>query len=326
MQQSTQPIKQSLWQALKDLDFLSSFFSWFFMLLTRLSEPLMLLSTLYIVAETGVPAIAMPALHNLAIGIMITAPEVILPGSFVVAARAQKHARLLFAVCWTFVLLTLITLISLFVWHFTGQALAWLMCARCAAAVGYSILMRVMSHTHDQVQVVSVPDVTERFTEHLQRIETKFDRRIVETEQHMTERFTELLQSLERTITEQIERTSTGHQDLPVLAELVTLPAQLECQVQASQAEMRAMLQEVKATMEASTARPRLALVESLPKGGVNTSENGIDKAAFVRQCFTEHPEMRNADIQRKASEQGVNISPAYISELRKAFTEEQSA
>ncbi len=105
MQQSTLPTKQSLWQALKELDFLSSFF------------------------------------------------------------RAQKHARLLFAVCWTFVLLTLITLISLFVWHFTGQALAWLMCARCAAAVGYSILMRVMSHTHDQVQVVSVPDVLARLAE-----------------------------------------------------------------------------------------------------------------------------------------------------------------
>src|SRR5205823_14475799 len=106
------------------------------------------------------------------------------------------------------------------------------------------------------------------------------ERRIVETEKHVTERFTELLQSLERTVTEQIERTSTGHQDLPALAELVTLPAQLERQVQASQAEMRAMLQEVKATVETNTARPRLALVEALPKGGANTSESGFDKAA----------------------------------------------
>src|SRR6266568_8385009 len=156
MQQGTFPTKQSLWQALKDLDFLSQFFSWFFMLLTRFSEPLMLLSTLYIVAEAGVPAIALPALHNLAIGIMICAPEIILPGSFVVAARAQEHARLLFAICWIFVGLTLLTLISLFVWHFTGTSLAWLMCARCAAAVGYSILMRVMAHGQqvNQGQVV----------------------------------------------------------------------------------------------------------------------------------------------------------------------------
>ena len=28
--QNTFPTKQSLWQALKDLDFLSQFFSWFF--------------------------------------------------------------------------------------------------------------------------------------------------------------------------------------------------------------------------------------------------------------------------------------------------------
>src|SRR5256885_14527244 len=83
--------KRTIWQALKELDFLSAFFSWFFMLLTRLAEPLMLLSTLYIIAEAGVSAITVPALHNLAIGIMITAPEIILPGSFVVASRTQEQ-------------------------------------------------------------------------------------------------------------------------------------------------------------------------------------------------------------------------------------------
>lgn len=181
--------QRDFWQALKELDFLSAFFSWFFMLLTRLSEPLMLLATLYVVGEAGVPAIALPGLHNLAIGIMITAPEIILPGSFVVAGRAQEHARLLFAVCWTFVLLTLITLISLFVWHFSGSSLAWLMCARCAAAVGYSILMRVMSHRSPLVQTVSVPDVlasVSEITEHLQRIEATTERRITEIEQRIT--------------------------------------------------------------------------------------------------------------------------------------------
>jgi hypothetical protein len=90
-------------QWLRDLEFVTDFFSWLFALFSRLAEPLMLICTLYIVAEAGVPAIALPALHNLAVGIMICAPEIILPGSFVVASRAQQHARLLFAVCWTFV-------------------------------------------------------------------------------------------------------------------------------------------------------------------------------------------------------------------------------
>src|SRR2546421_1018344 len=126
----------------------------------------------------------------------------------------------------------------------------------CAVLYGRVVhdLKQEMIHMMPVAQVQA--NISELFTEHLQRIETKTARQISESER----RFTELLQSLERTITERIERTSTDYQDLPVLAELVTLPAQLERQVQASQAEMRAMLQEVKATVEASTTRPRLSL------------------------------------------------------------------
>lgn len=183
-------LPRDFWQTLKDLHFVTDFFSWLFALFSRLAEPLMLLCTLYIVAEAGVPAIALPALHNLAIGILICAPEIILPGSFVVASRAQEHARLLFAVCWTFVALTLLTLISLFVWHFAGAALAWLMCARCAAAVGYSILMRVISHGQqvNQVQTVSAPDVLASVTEitaHLQAVEVHTARLVAESEQRI---------------------------------------------------------------------------------------------------------------------------------------------
>ncbi len=55
-------------------------------------------------------------------------------------------------------------------------------------------------------------------------------------------------------------------------------------------------------------------------------SQAGFEKAAFIRQMLIERPELRNADIQRLAAEQGITISPAYISELRKASTSEQSA
>ena len=60
----------------------------------------------------------------------------------------------------------------------------------------------------------------------------------------------------------------------------------------------------------------------STPK--TNRTEN--DKGAFVRRCLSETPNMRNTDIQRKAREQGITISPAYISEIRKAFLREQTA
>jgi hypothetical protein len=57
---------------------------------------------------------------------------------------------------------------------------------------------------------------------------------------------------------------------------------------------------------------------------GANSTES--DKGAFVRRCLGETPTMRNTDIQRKAREQGITISPAYISEIRKAFFGEQTA
>jgi hypothetical protein len=315
--------RRDIWQALKELDFLSAFFSWFFMLLTRLSEPLMLLATLYVIAEAGVPAIALPALHNLALGIMITAPEIILPGSFVVASRTQEHARILFAVCWLFVLLTLVTLISLFVWHLSGTSLAWLMCARCAAAVGYSILMRVMSHGRDQVQMVSVPGLTERLAEIEANLQSMTIERIAETERRITTTLQELTEELSRTSNEQ-----KASPDLVSITEtLQGLPALLDKMTQATQTQLRQAMQEVKTTVEANTGRPKLALVESSRSiSGANTETKEFDKGAFVRSCLTEYPTIRNSEIQRKASELGHTISPGYISDIRKAFLEEQTA
>jgi hypothetical protein len=315
--------RRDFWQALKELDFLSAFFSWFFMLLTRLSEPLMLLATLYVIAEAGVPAITLPALHNLAIGIMITAPEIILPGSFVVASRTQEHARILFAVCWLFVVLTLVTLVSLFVWHLSGTSLAWLMCARCAAAVGYSILMRVMSHSRDQVQMISATSLTERLTKVEANVQRMTIERIAETEQRITTTLQELTERIERTANEQ--KTSPGLTD--ITETLQSLPALLDKMAQATHTQLRQVMQEVKTTVEANTGRPKLALVESpSSKSGENIETNEFNKGAFVRSCLTEYPTIRNSEIQRKASELGHTISPGYISDIRKAFLEEQTA
>ena len=77
--------------------------------------------------------------------------------------------------------------------------------------------------------------------------------------------------------------------------------------------------------------RPKLSVVEantehltanSTPK----TNRTESDKGTFVLRCLTDTPSMRNTDIQRKAREQGITISPAYISEIRKAFFREQTA
>ena len=99
------------------------------------------------------------------------------------------------------------------------------------------------------------------------------------------------------------------------LADLASLPTVFEKQ-------LRQAVQEVK---EATMNRPRLSLVGTLPKQdehSVRASESETDKGAFVRSCLTEHPEWRNAEIQRAASEKGITISPAHISQVRKALKE----
>lgn len=195
---------------LRELYFVTDFFSWLFALLSRLAEPFMLLAVLYVVAEAGVPSLSSPALHNLSVAIMICSPEIILPGAFVVARQAEQYSRLLFTVCWCFVALTLVTLVSLFVWRMSGDTRAWLMSARCATAFAYSILMRVMSHSlqTERGQEANTASKSEHEAIHtlIERIE-QLSLTVTQITTTVTEIKSEQLSIPERTSTNEIEST-----------------------------------------------------------------------------------------------------------------------
>jgi hypothetical protein len=194
-----------LW--LKELAFVTDFFSWLFALLSRLAEPFMLLSVLYVVAEAGVPSISSPALHNLSIAIMICSPEIILPGAFVVARQSQQYSRLLFTVCWCFVTLTLVTLVSLFVWRMTGEERAWLMSARCATAFAYSILMRVISHGSQEQSEQTEQSANKSEQEAIQQLLERIEKLTITVTEITTRPQHEQLSIPERTITNEIDST-----------------------------------------------------------------------------------------------------------------------
>ncbi len=138
-----------LWHALTNLHFITSFFGWFFMLLSRLAEPLMTLSAIYIIICAGIPQWKVGGVYNVGVAIMIAAPEIILPGAFVLAGQYSEHsdkrARMLYWVAWLFVALTFFTLADLFIFHLEGNALNVLMWGRCAVGIAYSILLRVLT-------------------------------------------------------------------------------------------------------------------------------------------------------------------------------------
>jgi hypothetical protein len=197
-----------------------------------------------------------------------------------------------------------------------------LVIGRSIAAVLYGRVVHDLKQ--DIARMMPVADVQARFTD--------FTEHLTEIEQRISNQVTEKFQLLEHSLTEHIERLS-GEQNTVVdltpmneilqehtraLTDLATLPALLEKQ-------LKQALQEMK---EITVNRPRLSLVGAFPpvtEDSVKASESEIDKGAFVRACLTEHPEWRNADIQRTASEKGITISPAHISQIRKAF-EERSA
>jgi hypothetical protein len=183
---------------------------------------------------------------------------------------------------------------------------------------------------------------------------TELSQRLTESEQRMTEQYSELVQrtanGLSVQFTEHLERirseqpTRTELANIPeivqahtrTLTELAALPGLCEQLRRELQAAMREANTEHRRVLVPNSERPKLSVVEAnsehrTPNSSpnertrrANTTES--DKGAFVRCCLTETPTMRNADIQRKASEQGLTISPAYISEIRKAFLSEQSA
>jgi hypothetical protein len=72
-------------------------------------------------------------------------------------------------------------------------------------------------------------------------------------------------------------------------------------------------------------SHPRSVSVQATAGSDRPTSSETTDKGAFVRRCLTDNPAMRVADIQRRATGQGIKIAHSYISDIRKVFLAEQS-
>ncbi len=285
-----------------------------------------------------------PAISNIVLGTQVVMLDV---GGFSLASmgdharqqgdeRAARRASVTGAFLIGIMILTLLLVSIGLLWpsatSYTNVAEKGLILVRVIMTVIYGHVIHSLRRVGTQREHATL---TEQFIE--------FSQRMTDTEQRMTEQFTELEQRTATTLTELANITETVQAHAHLLTELAALPGLVERLQQATPAQVRAAVQhEVKAALEANpeqhrmptpnTARPKLSVVEVSSEqrtakdrtGAANSTE--IDKGAFVRHCLTETPNMRNTDIQRKAAEQGITISPAYISEIRKAFLGEQTA
>ncbi len=309
------------------------------------------------------PGVALwPSVSNIVLGTQVVMLDV---GGFSLASmgdqarqqgdeRAARRASVTGALLIGIMILTLLLVSIGLLWpaatSYTSTAEKGLILVRVIMTVIYGHVIHGLRRVGTQREHAAL---TEHFSELSQRIS--------ESEQRVTEQCSELVQRtaarLSVHFTEQLERkfgehpthsehahlTETVQAHTQTLAELAALPGLFERLQQAIQTQVHTVVQqEMKAAMESNTdprrksvphtERPKLSVVEAnsehqTPKERTrraNSTES--DKGAFVRQCLTETPNMRNTDIQRKAAEQGITISPAHISEIRKAFLGEQTA
>lgn len=208
------------------------------------------------------------------------------------------------------------------------------------------------SETESRLQMTET-----RLSETLHRLMSESEARFSETLQTFTETpedtFTESLsETLQAVVKAQMEEELHPVYDAlqahaSILEALSGLPSQ--------QAQLSVIIREVKATIEripsfsetglTFTERPKLLSLkagvkvsevkppvstkasESFTEASLKeTSESGFDKKAFVLACFTESASMTIGEIQRRAEAIGQSVSVGYVSSIRKALVEEQSA
>ncbi len=298
------------------------------------------------------------ALSNIVLGTQVVMLDI---GGFSLASMAdqarqqgnERAARRAARTGWFLIGVTILTLLLVSIgllWphtpaiqDFTGKAEKGLILLRVMMTVIYGHVIHSLRRAGVQREHATF---TEQFTE--------LSQRLTESEQRVTEHSTELIQRtanklsvhftehLERTVSEHPTRTElaniseTVQTHVRTLTELAALPRLFEQLQQELQAVIEANTEQQQRLSTLNIARPKLSVVEAntehrtanrTPKDRThraNSTES--DKGAFVRHCLSETPNMRNTDIQRKAREQGITISPAYISEIRQAFSREQTA
>jgi hypothetical protein len=78
-------------------------------------------------------------------------------------------------------------------------------------------------------------------------------------------------------------------------------------------------VQAVSIVNESETNEPP-ANIRLIERAKSNSESSQSAKGSFVRKCLMESPDIRNSEIIQKANENGISLSPGYVSDIRKSF------
>ncbi len=325
-------------QELATLAFITRGGNWLFLLLSRLAEPLMFLSVLYVIAETVLPGLfkahMLLDISSACIIVLNTAPEVILPGCFMQANQAPEGQAWMYkAMGCVFIGLTFITLAS-FIWSFPAGAVSVILFFRCAAGVLYSLLVR-MTPQHDLLSNRQHPDQLDELT-------TSFNQQVLQLEksfqQRLSESFTTLERNFQQHLAKELSQTKNSfHQQLNESSATLArdihqeLSGELSCidesfqQIERSLSEqlhrMHTTLEKQATETQKKIERPVLRALPAVRQSTSQAvSEEKFDARAFVFVCLQENADLKLSEIEQRALAQHQELSQPTISRYRKQF------
>ena len=145
------------WDELVKLTFITRFFDWLMKLLAIVTEFFSLPASIYIIVLAGVPSIRVENLYTLAMALIIGSPELLIVGAFKMAqrelAKGNKQAWWLMGSCFFLLFLTALTVIDLFVWHWSAWAIQTLMGVRVIGSLAYTFTRGIVTNESEPVNV-----------------------------------------------------------------------------------------------------------------------------------------------------------------------------
>jgi hypothetical protein len=332
-------------QELATLAFITRGGNWLFLLLSRLAEPLMFLSVLYVIAETVLPSLfkahMLLGISSACIIVLNTAPEVILPGCFMQASMAEEDQAWMYKTMGSvFIGLTFITLAS-FIWEFPAGAVSVILFFRCAAGVLYSLLVRMTPqcdlHMSNRQHQTQLDELAKRFNQQVQQLEKSFQQRLNESSTTLERSFHQHL------VTElsPVQESFQQHQ------EMLALTPGMKAHFQHIEGSIAEDLRQIKASLErqahSQVTEPKILVDHPVlralpsvqpPNSDVKTrsardarqshpqavSGEKFDARAFVFACLQENADLKLSEIEHLALTRDQELSQPTISRYRKLF------
>jgi len=312
-------------------------FAWFYMMVSRFAGPTMTIAVGYLMlyAIDSHHGLATPVLHpsawdSLAVGasgIINVTPELVFPGTVVLAIRALLrrnwlHASLYALASLMFAVLTIMLLNAFMTDGITDSFLSGMLLWRAISALSYTVVAEVCSHHGEGDQYSSQQQQNQQarldaLTAQVEHLAAELSHLSTNVQDRLHESATILASNLQVQLTSELSALKESlHKDREKLTRHTSMKAQQQRETRITQP----LEGKAPAPVQAPQKRPVLRALPRAGSEGARMAQASFDARAFVFSCLQERPEAKLAEIESLALARGHELSQATISRYRKQF------